>query len=318
MIEARIRDLQIQPLKGGGPLQLQEVRMTKAGLETVEGDIKDHFLVAVTAEQDAKGFHNFLTQRIQVDPNKNLFVVGTPQLALARPESRNGRLVLNFGGQNEVEDPGENNDDPTKLIPVQVWEYRGRAIEVPVLSEWLSDNLQRNVKVARTSGPWNRMARQNFQVNDNPLRAQDGYPVHAVSWEDAVAIFGALGAEVDANRFRYQVLLEGLPFRTIHDYSKVETNGITIYQPKPCDRCEVTGIDQEKGEFSRIKPLSGIVKLGGGRWVRPDTGKKVHVVGENWLPNGETIIRNGDIVTFIHLRDVPLNFETPTQRSTRT
>lgn len=317
MIEARIRDLQIQPLKGGGPLKLEEARMTKAGLETVEGEIKDHFLVAVAASQDAEGFHNFLTQRIQVDPNKNLYVPGTPQLALARPESRMGRLVLNFGGQNEVEDPGENNDDPTKLIPVQVWEYRGRAIEVPILSEWLSDNLQRNVKMARTSGSWNRMARQNFQANHNPLRAQDGYPVHAVSWEDAVAIFGALGADVDANRFRYQVLLEGLPLKGIHNYSQVEINGVSVDQPKPCDRCEVTGIDQEKGEFSRIKPLSGIVKLGEGRWIRPDNNKKVYVVGENWLPNGETIIGNGDIVTFMHLRDVPLNFETPIQRSTR-
>lgn len=314
MIEARIRDLQIQPFKGGGPLKLEEARMTKSGLETIEGEIKDHFLVAVAASQDTEGFHNFLTQRIQVDPNKNLYVSGTPQLALARPESRNGRLVLNFGGQNEVEDPGENNDDPTKLIPVQVWEYRGRAIEVPILSEWLSDNLQRNVKVARTSGPWNRMARQNFKANDNPLRAQDGYPVHAVSWEDAVAIFGTLGAEVDANRFRYQVLLEGLPFRGIHDYSQIKINDVIVDQPKPCDRCEVTGIDQEKGEFSRIKPLSGIVKLGAGRWVRPDTGKKVHIVGENWLPNGETIIKNGDIVTFMHLRDTSLTFDQPKQK----
>lgn len=314
MIEARVRDLQIQPLKGGGPLKLEQARMTKAGLETVEGEIKDHFLVAVAASQDTEGFHNFFTQRIQVDPEKNLYVSGTPQLALARPESRNGRLVLNFGGKNEVEDPGENNDDPTKLIPVQVWAYRGQAIEVPVLSEWLSDNLQRNVKVARTSGPWDRMASQNFKPNDNPLRVQDGYPIHAVSWEDAVAIFGALRAEVDANRFRYQVLLEGLPFRSIHNYSQLETNGVTVDQPKPCDRCEVTGIDQEKGEFSRIKPLSGIVKLGAGRWVRPDTGKKVHIVGENWLPNGETIIRNGDIVTFMHLRDIPLNFEQSKQK----
>ena len=314
MIEARIRDLQIQPFKSGAAMKLEAARMTPAGLETVEGNIKDHFLVAVTSSTDALGYHNFLTQRLQVDPNKNLFVSGTPQLALVRPESRNGRLVLNFGGQNEVEDPGEGNDNPRNVIPVQVWAYRGGAIEVPILSEFMSDNLKRAVKVARTSGPWDRMSSQNFMENNNHLRAQDGYPVHPVSWEDAAAIFQAIGADVDPNRFRYQVLLEGLPFRSIHDYSQVEINGITVYQPKPCDRCEVTGIDQEKGEFSRIKPLSGITKAGAGRWIRPDNGHKVHIVGENWLPQGETIIKNGDIVTFMHLRDVPLSFDKQKQR----
>lgn len=316
-IEAKVKDLQIQPLKGGSPLKLEVARITMAGLETVDGRTKDHFLVAVTEEVDALGDHNFLTQRVQVDPDKNLFVPGTPRLNLVRPENRNGKLVFNFDGQNKVVDPGEETDDPTKVIPVQVWEYRGGAIEVPLLSEWLSDNLQRRVKVARTSGPWNRMSKQNFMENNNPIRAQDSYPVHAVAWEDTVAIFGALDAEVDPNRFRYQVLLKGLEFRSIHNFARGVINGVRVEQPKPCDRCEVTGIDQNKGEFSRVKPLAGIVKLRAGRWIRPDNGNKVHIVGENWLPQGETIIRNDDTVTFTELKDVPLQFEEPVYRGNR-
>lgn len=317
MLEANVRDLQIQPLKGGGQLKLAVARMTKAGLETVDGRIKDHYLVAVTAEVDDLGSHNFLTQRVQVDPEKNLFVPGTPQLNLVRPESRDGRLVLNFDGQDEVVAPDQDEDDFSKVIPIQVWEYRGGAVEVPLLSEWLSDNLQRRVKVARTSGPWNRMAMQNFMANDNPLRAQDGYPIHAVAREDAEAIFGALGQPTDPNRFRYQVLLEGLGFRDIHNYARGEINGVAVDQPKPCDRCEVTGIDQDKGEFSRVKPLAGIVKLGAGRWIRPDSGAMVHIVGENWLPKGEKIIRTGDTFRFTQLKEDPLQFEEPVQRGNR-
>lgn len=49
-IEAKVRGLQIQPLKGGGPIKLEVARMTMAGLETVDRRIKDHFLVAVTEE----------------------------------------------------------------------------------------------------------------------------------------------------------------------------------------------------------------------------------------------------------------------------
>ncbi|MDO8619291.1 MAG: MOSC domain-containing protein [Candidatus Daviesbacteria bacterium] len=309
MQEASVVDLQIQPLKGGGPLKLIEARMTRVGLETVDGAIKDHFLVVVTEEKDNLGYHNFLTQRVQVDPEKNLFVPGTPKLSLVHPDNSEGKLVFNFDGQNELVDHGEDMDDPSKIIPVQVWEYRGEAIEVPTFSEWLSDNLHRRVKVARTSGPWNRMSKQNFMENDNPLRSQDGYPVHAVPLEDVEAVFRALNVPADPNRFRYQVLLSGLPFRAIHDYLTVEVNGIQVDQPKACDRCEVTGIDQEKGEFSRVKPLAGIVKLGAARWVRPDNGKKVHIMGENWLPNGETVIRVGDTLKFTQGREVPLQFE---------
>ncbi|MDP3974254.1 MAG: MOSC domain-containing protein [Candidatus Daviesbacteria bacterium] len=309
MIEAKIRDLQIQPIKGGCPLKLDEVRMTKAGLETVDGMVKDHFLVAVTETLDDLGYHNFLSQRVQIDPKKNMFVSGTPHLALIQPETRNGHLVLNFNGQSGVEDPGESNDNLINIIPVQVWEYRGEAIEVPIFSEWLSDNLKRKVKVARTSGPWNRLSRQNFMENDSPLRAQDGYPVHAISWEDATAIFEALKSEVDPNRFRYQVLLEGLEFRNIHNFARGVINGVRVEQPKPCDRCEVTGIDQEKGEFSKIKPLSGLFKLGAGRWIRPDNGQKVQIMGENWLPQDEVIIKIDDKVEFTDLKEIPLSFE---------
>ena len=315
MLEAKVRNLQIQPLKGGGPLRLGVAVMTMAGLQTESYRIKDHFLVAVTEKQDSQGYHNFLTQRVQVDPDKNLFVPGDPRLALVKPEIDRGELVFSFEQKYYVHDLGEEADDPTRVIPVQVWEYRGGAIEVPTLSEWLSDNLQRRVKVARTTGPWNRMARQNFMVNENPLRAQDGYPVHAVAWEDAAAVFGVLGVEVDPNRFRYQVLLEGLQFRSIHNYARGAINGVRVEQPKPCDRCEVTGIDQNTGEFSRIKPLAGIVKVGASRWIRPDNGNKVHIMGENWLPQGETVIRPGDTFTFTDFKDIPLQFEEPKQRS---
>lgn len=313
MLEAIVKDIQIQPLKGGGPLKLSAARMTRAGLETVDGLVQDHFLVVVTCERDDKGFHNFLTQRVQVNPNKNLFVPGSPRLAKVKPGISDWGPHFTFDGEI-VNDPGLAQDNLTRVIPVQVWEYRGRAIEISILSEWLSDNLQRNVLVARTSGPWNRMAKQNFMRNNNPLRAQDGYPGHAVSSNDTRVAFKAIGAEDDPNRFRYQVLLEfpeGTPFRVIHDFAEGEINGVRVLQPKACDRCEVTGIDQNTGEFSKVKPLAGIARAGGTRWIRPDNGNRVHIMGENWLPQGETVIAVGDTFVFTKLREVPLQFEEP-------
>jgi uncharacterized protein YcbX len=308
MVEAQIKDIQIQPLKGGGSMKLNQARMTMAGMETVDGKIKDHGLVVVSEEVDDQGCHNFLTQRAQVNPNNKLFVPGDPRIVLVRPEAINGQLVLNFGDKNEVVDPGEENDDPSNIIKMQVWEYRGEGVEVPIFSEAASDHLGRRVRVGRATGPWNRMARDNFIKNNNPLRSQDGYPVHPVSREDVVALFGAISAEPDPERFRYQLLLEGLKFREIHLYDQAELNGVTILQPNPCDRCEVTGIDYKTGAFSRIKPLAGLSKLGVPRWLRRENEKK-QIVGENWLPQGETVVTIGDTVTFTDLRQPPLQFE---------
>lgn len=313
MISAEVLNIQIQPLKGGGPMQLDEARMTKAGLETVDGDIQDHFLFVVDATPDHHGDHNFLTQRVQIDPEKNLLVAGAPQLALVMPERSDGKLEFRFNDQ-KITVPHRAEDDLSKVIPIQLWEHRGKAVEVPIISEWLSDQLKRRIKVARTSGPWNRMSRQNFGANDNPLRAQDGYPIHAVTWADAEAVFAAIGAPVDPNRFRYQILLNGIPFRQIHDFESAVIKGVNVRQPKPCGRCEVTGIDQERGEFSKVKPLAGLARLGVGRWIINES-EKAHVMGENWLPTGETILKQGDIFQFTDLRTTPLQFEPQKQRN---
>lgn len=311
-MKAEIADLQIQPLKSGGPLKLTEARIRQSGMETVDGLVKDHSLVVVSSEVDSQGCHNFLTQRKREDPKINLFTPGDPRLCLVKPEVIEDGLMFRFG-KEMVSDPGEQDDSLKNRLKVQVWEYRGYGTEVPALSEFISDCLGRKLKVARTTGNWDRKARQNYRKNDNPLRAQDGYPVHAVFIEDAEAVFAAISAEVDPNRFRYQVLLRGLPLRSIHNFEEVVINRMRIWQPKPCDRCEVTGIDQEKGEFSKIKPLSGLSKAGLGRWERNET-EKVHVMGENWLPQGIAKVRIGDPATFRGFDEDRLKFETVTAR----
>lgn len=306
-IQAEIIDLQIQPLKGGGPLKLAEARITPSGMETVDGRVKDHSLVVVSDEVDIEGCHNFLTQRKRKDPKINLFVPGDPRLCLIKPDYTEEGLLLRFGG-SEVLDPGEEGDYLKYKILVQVWEYRGKAVEVPILSEFISDCLGRKLRVARTSGGWDRMTRQNYLKNDNPLKAQDGYPIHVVSKEDVDLIFEALGATTDPNRFRYQVLLGGLPVRAIHGFEQVVINRMITWQPKPCARCEVTGIDQETGEFSKIKPLSGLSKAGMGRWIKNETERE-HVIGENWLPQGKAKVKIGDTVIFRYKNNDRVIFE---------
>ena len=119
MLEAKIRDIQIQPLKGAGSLKLKVARMTMAGLETLSGRVKDHSFVGVTSEKKSKRYHNFLTQRTQVDPEKHLYVPGDPRLALIKPGMDVHGLYFSYRERFTVHDPGI--DRRLSVIPLQIF-----------------------------------------------------------------------------------------------------------------------------------------------------------------------------------------------------
>ncbi len=315
MIEAtaaRVKSAQIRPLKGADSIDFTTVRMTPAGIESVDGVAIDHQFVAVTEEPGSRGFHHFLSLRTQVDPSKHLYAPGEPRLALVKPAYEELSQDFTFGWREpnteQIAVPREY--DPNLILPIQVWEHWGGAIEEPVLSEWLSDQLKRNVLVARTGVyPWTRLAKQNYLPNHNPLRAQDGYPVHITLQEDIDEMSRVSGETVPHERFRDQFTLERLPAWSLHDYSAWEVNGVEVWQPKPCDRCEVTGKDERSGELSSLKPLAAVNKLRP-RWIN-NRGEPKQIVGENLLPQGTTLVVVGDLFIPIALREVPLTFEEP-------
>src|SRR5579884_766883 len=308
MPEARVVDIQIQPIKGGGPLKLGSARITKSGLETIDGRILDHSLFVVDVRLNPEGDHPLLTQRTRLAPEYAMTFPGTPKLALIRPRLNADGLVLTFDGADPIGVPGGDHLDATQALPVRLFRYRGQALEVRRLSQWLTTHLDRDVKVVRTSGPWDRMTSSDFAANENPLRAQDGYPVHAVVRGDVEAAFRARGATPDAGRFRYQILLEGLPLWSIHEHAEAVVGGVRMVQAKPCDRCEVTAINQETGELSDVKPLAGLRQAGSPIWIRPDTGGRTRIMGESWIPLGEVVIGVGDTVHFRGRRS-PLNLD---------
>jgi uncharacterized protein YcbX len=88
-----------------------------------------------------------------------------------------------------------------------------------------------------------------------------------------------------------------------------------VSQAKPCDRCEVPAIDQNTGELSLVKPLAGLRSAGSPIWIRPDTGGRTRIMGENWIPLGETIVSIGDTVEFRGRRP-PLDLDWGTRPQT--
>lgn len=300
-IEGQVLALRIYPLKSGGGLDLERARITPAGMETVDGVAKDHELFLVRGIPNQDGIHDFITQRDKRDPKDR--PQSFAELALVKPVVENGRLILSWQG-DQVTVPQELC--PEIIIPVRVWEYEGEGLEIPILSEWASDHLRYNVRAVATRGPWNRLTRQNYLKNSNPLRAQDGYPVHAVLLEDVLAMSEEAGEEIPWDRFRPQVLLQGMSAWSLHQIFALELAGIPILQPKPCERCETTQVDQETGLISQLKPLACLKRIRS-PWTN-QAGQRKQIVGENWLPLASGEVSIGSRVTILATRADPLQY----------
>jgi uncharacterized protein YcbX len=300
-----IKYLQIIPFKSGDAIPVPSLRMTPAGVETLDGQIKDHEYFAVRRDPDKEGIHHFVTQRTHQNPNTGKRE-SFRKLALIKPEvAADGSLVLTWNHTNHTK-PAENYD-PSKVLPIRIWDYTGLAVEDPLLSEWSSDCSGYDIRVMRTVGPWDRMANQNYLANNNPLRGQDGYPVHPILLEDVSDVSKQTERDIPWNRFRPQVVLTGQPAWSLHNIARGEAGGVEIWLPKPCDRCEMPKIDQETGEPSEIKPLALIDKVRP-RWINQRGEEKI-LMGENWLPQGTAVLETGQSqFRALAYREEPLQF----------
>lgn len=287
--QARIKHIAIYPIKSGGRLELGEALLTPTGLETLNG-IPDHGLMLVRGMSDEAGVHKFITQRDnKTKATKTERAQSFAELALIKPQLRDGELVLTWNGQQPFEVPRES--DPSRVLYVNIWLHTGPAVEVPELSEWAADQLKFDVKAVRTAGPWDRMTRQNYLENNNPVRTQDGYPVHWFPVEDLLELSEKAGAEVPWTRFRPQIVVEGMPSQAVHQVFEGTIAGIPFVDAKPCDRCQIPQINQDSGEVTNIKPLSVLKTYK--KWIKND-GDIGYIFGENMLPLDSGVIAVGD------------------------
>lgn len=287
--QARIKHIAIYPIKSGGRLELEEALLTPAGLETLNG-FPDHGLMIVRGTPDDSGVHRFITQRdINSKATKTEPTQSFAELALIKPQFIESELFLTWNGLQPVEVPREF--DNTKVIDVSVWLHNGPAIELHQLSEWTSDMLKFNVKVVSASGPWNRMTRQNYIVNKNPVRTQDGYSVHWFPMEDVSELSQYAGVNVPWTRFRPQIVVEGMPAQSVHQVFEGTIAGIPFVDAKPCERCQIPQIDQDNGKITNIRPLALLKNYK--RWVKKD-GDVGYIFGENMLPLDTGRISLGD------------------------
>lgn len=301
---AKLEHIAIYPVKSCAGIEVQNAFLTGCGLQCEGYADRGFFIVRETP--NAEGIHEFITQRDMRDAQDR--PQGLADLALIKTRFVGCLLTLSYPdpGRYRIEVPPDADRGPR--IPVKIWDDVCQAVDQgEMLARWLSESLNLNVRLVKAAGPFYRETRQNYLPNQNGLWGQDGYPIHWFSQESAVELSKRAGEDIPWQTFRPNLVVSGIPARFEHQVYSGEIAGIPFVDPKPCDRCPTTRVDQQTGQIRDKKFWPEAVLSTYKRWRNIDGQVKV-IFGENMLPLGTGEIVVGDELVFTSYRNPPLKY----------
>lgn len=233
-----IAGLYYYPVKSCRGLEIEESLLLDTGLE------HDREWMVVTADG------RYLTQR------------EVPRLALVEVglDARNLRLASGPG--NSIDVPLAT-DGPR--VEVVIWRDHCRAIDQgDLVAEWLGGVLGREVRLVRFDPAVRRRSDPAWTGDVTAYsRFSDAFPLLAISRASLDDLNARLPRPLPVNRFRPNVVLDGLPAYGEDQMGDLVAAGLRLRAVKPCTRCAITTTDQLTGVVDGQEPLH---TLKGYRW----------------------------------------------------
>lgn len=235
-----LSEIWIYPVKSLGGIKLEESKITDRGLEF------DRRWLLV----DESG--RFLSQREY------------PELALFRPEIDGDFLRITQRVLSEsIDIPVRPVFSNAEKIEVSVWEDKIDAFEVsPDISNWFSRLLGFSVRLVYMPDESERKLDPDYSVMGNEITSfSDAYPFLIIGQSSLDDLNERLKEKVPMNRFRPNfVFTNGEAFEE-DTWREFKIGSVSFVSVKPCERCVMTTVDQEKGVVSGKDPLKTLAKF---------------------------------------------------------
>jgi MOSC domain-containing protein len=258
------------PVKSCRGIAHESALLTAAGLE------HDREWMFATPEG------RFLTQRDE------------PRLATVNVSIQGEVLRLSAEGAGGVTVPAGLDGPRTRT---EVWGDPCAAIDQgPVVAGWASRLLDREVRLLRfdTASSRRSDAAWTGEVEAFSLFA-DGFPLLVVSRASLDDLNLRLDVPVPMERFRPNLVLEGLPPFGEDLLHEIERDGVRLRFVKPCTRCVVTTTDQQTGERMGEEPVRTLkayrwntalrgVAFGQNAIVVSGAGQRLSAGTDGWTP----------------------------------
>ena len=222
---ATISELNIYPLKSGRAIPQQQVRLGVTGFEW------DRHWMAASPDGV------FMSQRTQ------------PRLARVVPEVANNTLTLRAPEQEPLSVPLQPDGISQ---PARVWKDSITALDLgDAPAKWLTQAVGFDARLLRISPVLDRHAKAEFAgPTPAPVSFSDGFPILVCNAASLAHLNTRMPAPVGMERFRPNIVLEGLePFEEDR-IAELRFDTITLRLVKPCTRCVITSTDQLTGEPS--------------------------------------------------------------------
>jgi len=222
---AIVRELYFYPVKSARAIAKSRLRLGATGFEWDR-----HWMAA-----NPQGV--FMSQRTQ------------PRLALVEPEIGANELILRARDMAALHVPLEPQG---AARGAQVWKDPISALDQgDAAAEWLSKVLGLEARLLRIDPVLDRRANAEFAAPAlAPMSFTDGFPILVVNLASLTYLNSRMPQPVPLERFRPNIVLEGLEPFDEDRISMLQIGNITLRLVKPCTRCIITSTDQRTGELS--------------------------------------------------------------------
>lgn len=211
-----------------------------------------------------------------------------PGLVLLRAEPVARGLKLSAPGRPDFSVAQPESD--AARVAVLVWKDSVDAADAgDEAASWLSDLLQRQVRLVFMDAAAHRPVSPKHAKPDDTLSFADGYPLLLISQASLDGLNGRLSTPLPMTRFRPNLVVSGSDAHAEDGWRRLRIGDLTFDAIKPCVRCVFTTVDPATGQFDPSGEPLHTLKT----YRRSDSGI---TFGMNLIPRGSGLLRVGDSV----------------------
>lgn len=241
-----VTEINIYPVKSLGGISLKESIVEKRGFEFD----RRWMLTGKNGE--------FFTQR------------EFPKMATLSVEINEESLSVSNSENEKIEVPFQF--EKSELQKVTVWNSVCDALILPnEISGWFSNVLETECQMVYMPDESEREINKIFNQNNEIVSFADGYPFLLIGENSLNDLNEKLEFKLPMNRFRPSIVIDGAEAFAEDAWEKIQIGETIFRATKPCARCVMTTVEQEKGEFDGREPLKTLAKYRLAKNIFPET-----------------------------------------------
>lgn len=228
---------------------------------------------------------------------------GCEKLALVKPHiDDNGNLTAMAPGMENQLHLAIHHKPSTGSQPKEAMIHKTQGIQVieqPEGSKWFREYLGQEVQLVAMADGYQRQVSQRWAPRTTDVVGfADGYNFLIISQESLDGLNNRLPQIIDMDSFRPNIVFKGNGVAHSEDeMAQVQINDVLLDGVKPCIRCNITMVEQDKGSRRvgdmRKEPLATLARY---RMTTLRTGDRGPIFGENFVNENTGTIRLGDKV----------------------